>query len=148
MISQIINEFPFELEHIRDSSKLKLLLRDIADSINDNMSVYWNKQNGKVRLDAIMKLLTSQLCIPHLLSFLGVGSNYLSKSGKNQSPNNDSVTDMDTSFDDDYVIDENDLTLVERAKYILIEALSLFKINEVIIASKGIELLFFIIHFK
>ena len=75
-ILEALNEIDFTEDQFRNSTELKLLLSDIVSSIS--LFHCWGKQSVKVRLNAFVKLLVAQLCIPPLMSLYGVGSSVLS----------------------------------------------------------------------
>lgn len=71
-ISQKISELNPSVESLRSSSNLKTLLATIINCVIKNEQAQ-NYQIVKVRLDLLMKLLVSQLCVPPWLSLIGVG---------------------------------------------------------------------------
>ncbi len=71
-ISEIVSNININTDQIRSSTKLKLLLANIIQNCSIN-SHQQNDQFVKVRLDTIMKLLVTQLCIPPLMTFFGIG---------------------------------------------------------------------------
>lgn len=59
----------------RNSSDIKNLLLDLIDrSMMDVLGCCSSKQNVKIRLDVILKLLSSLLCFPLLSVFMGIGA--------------------------------------------------------------------------
>ena len=110
-ILEAINEIDITEEQFRSSAELKQLLSDIVSSIA--LFHCWGKQSVKVRLNAFIKLLVAQLCIPELMSLYGVGSSILS------------VTS-----------DANRTAFLSNAKNALIEAFTLFKLSEELLLDK------------
>jgi hypothetical protein len=71
-ISEIVSQIQIKTDQIRSSDKLKLLLANILQNCSI-ATLHQTDQFVKVRLDALMKLLVTQLCIPPLMTFFGVG---------------------------------------------------------------------------
>jgi hypothetical protein len=71
-IFEVVSMINIKADQIRSSDKLKLLLANILQNCSIN-TLHHTDQFVKVRLDALMKLLVTQLCIPPLMTFFGVG---------------------------------------------------------------------------
>lgn len=110
-ILEAINEIDIKEEQFRNSAELKQLLSEIVSSIA--LFHCWGKQSVKVRLNAFIKLLVAQLCIPELMSLYGVGNSILSV-----------TSDVSRSM------------FLSNAKDALIEAFTLFKLSEELILDK------------
>jgi hypothetical protein len=104
------------LEQFRQSAELKLLLNDIVANISLFHS--WGKQSVKVRLQAFIKMLIGQLCVPHLMTLYGVGVGTGAAVSKVEEGNTVGPTD------------ESSGSFVNRAVHILSEAFTLFNLCE------------------
>lgn len=111
-ILEVIVDMEITEDQFRSSLKLKEVINEIVSSIS--LFHCWGKQSIKVRLQAFVKLLVCQLCVPHIMTLYGVGTSLF---GGNKG---DSAND-----------------LVMRGKRILIEAFTLFKRAEEAILDSG-----------
>lgn len=117
-IQEAIDEISITEDHFRSSNQLTVLLNEIVSNVS--LFQCWGKQSVKVRLNAFVNLLVSQLCVPHILSLFGVGLSLLSTR---------TVIDDDKSSNSD--------NFVVKAKRVLVEAFTLFKLSEELILDNG-----------
>lgn len=71
-VAEVVDNTVITHEHVRSSSKLRELLGEMASKIS--LFHCWGKQMVKVRLNSFMKMLVEQLCIPTMMSIVGIGS--------------------------------------------------------------------------
>jgi hypothetical protein len=68
-----VNTWVVSLNSFRNSESLKSVLLSIFADLELHWKVF-QEPSFRARLASIMQLLVAQLCIPRLMSFLGVGS--------------------------------------------------------------------------
>ena len=110
-IMELILDMDLIEDQFRSSSRLKEVLNEIVSSIS--LFHCWGKQSIKVRLNAFVKLLVEQLCVPHINALYSVGAKLFSSS---------------TKVEPDFI---------GHVKLILIEAFTLFKLAEECILDIG-----------
>jgi len=75
MLEAAITELSPSISIFRDSAQIRGFLLDVIDRcLLDTLACCSSRQNVKIRLDMMLKLLVSTLCFPLLSVLLGVGS--------------------------------------------------------------------------
>eukprot|EP01038_Epipyxis_sp_PR26KG_P005060 gene5060-7063_t len=130
-ISFLIQNYHISVDQLRNSSSLKKMLSDIILKINfetEDIMHYGSYQSMKVSLNTLMRLLVSQLCIPHMMMLVGMGSG--TGISKMISENLTSIVTTDFHrHDKDTESTEKELSLIDSAKLIIVETFTLLKLS-------------------